>query len=150
MQHARAFAPSRLGARALLAAMACLLVASVQAEELTSRLSGASEVPPTTSTALGTFKGSVNKSSNLLSWTITYSGLSGAPSGGHFHGPAMAGENAGVVLPFMSSLDSPISGTATLTPAQTAELLDGKWYVNLHTAGSPSGEIRGQVVVAPP
>ena len=48
------------------------------------------------------------------------------------------------------SLDSPIAGSATLTPAQMAELLHGKWYVNLHTAASPNGEIRGQGVVAPP
>ena len=47
-------------------------------------------------------------------------------------------------------LDSPIAGSATLTPAQTAELLHGKGYVNRHTAARPNGEIRGQGVVVPP
>ncbi|MBW8748306.1 MAG: CHRD domain-containing protein, partial [Acidobacteria bacterium] len=41
---------------------------------------------------------------------------------------------------------SPLEGTATLSQEQTKDLLDGKWYFNLHTAANPGGEIRGQVV----
>ncbi len=33
-----------------------------------------------------------------------------------------------------------------LTPLQVADLMAGKWYVNLHTAANPGGEIRGQVM----
>jgi len=32
-----------------------------------------------------------------------------------------------------------------VTPEQLADLLAGKWYVNLHTANFPAGEVRGQV-----
>jgi len=32
-----------------------------------------------------------------------------------------------------------------LTPAQAADLLAGRWYVNIHTARYPGGEIRAQV-----
>ena len=49
----------------------------------------------------------------------------------------------------IKSLDSPISGEATLTDAQIADLKAGKWYVNVHTMAHPPGEIRGQVTVAP-
>jgi hypothetical protein len=63
----------------------------------------------------------------------------------HFHGPAAAGANAGVVLPFANPA-SPIEGQATLTPAQAADLSAGKWYANVHTAANPGGEIRGQML----
>lgn len=114
-----------------------------------ARLSGASEVPPVTSSASGMVDASLNTRTNVLSWTVTYAGLSGPASAGHFHGPAMSGVNAGVALGLTGSLDSPISGTATLTSAQVADLMAGKWYLNLHTAANPGGEIRGQVVARP-
>lgn len=120
-----------------------------QAADATATLSAASEVPPNSSTATGTLEASVNKDSNLLTWTVTYSGLTAPATGGHFHGPAMAGSNAGVVVPFSGSLASPIKGSATLTPAQMADLMAGRWYVNLHTAANPGGEIRGQLMVKP-
>jgi hypothetical protein len=34
-----------------------------------------------------------------------------------------------------------------LTASQAADLSAGKWYVNLHTAANPGGEVRGQVSV---
>jgi len=109
-------------------------------------LSGAAEVPPTASTGTGTLEASLNKDTSVLTWTITYSGLTGPATAAHFHGPALAGSNAGVVLPFASA-GSPIEGTATLTAAQVADLTAGKWYANVHTAANKGGEIRGQVTV---
>ncbi|OIQ70334.1 CHRD domain protein [mine drainage metagenome] len=40
---------------------------------------------------------------------------------------------------------SPAEGSATLTDAQAADLMAGKYYINVHTAANPTGEIRGQV-----
>ena len=114
-----------------------------------AQLSGASEVPAVMTGASGMLEGNFSAGSNLLTWTITYSGLSGPATGAHFHGPAMAGQNAGVVLPMSPPLASPMTGSATLTPSQAADLVAGKWYVNLHTAANPNGEVRGQVRVGP-
>ena len=122
---------------------------STSASTMMTRLSGASEVPPVTSNASGTVELNLNKQTNELSWIVTYSGLSGPATGAHFHGPAMAGSNAGVVVPMTGSLTSPIRGTASLTAAQVADLMTGKWYVNLHTAANPNGEIRGQFPARP-
>jgi len=116
---------------------------------VTAKLTGSAEVPPNASAGSGTLEATLDKQTNLLNWTVSYSGLSGPVKAGHFHGPALAGQNAGVALGFSGSMDSPIKGSATLTAAQLADLTAGKWYVNLHTATNPGGEIRGQATVAP-
>lgn len=115
---------------------------------ISAKLSGANEVPAVSTAGSGMLDASFNKTTSVLTYTVTYSGLSGPVAAGHFHGPAMAGANAGVALGFSGSMDSPIKGSATLTAAQAADLMAGKWYVNLHTAANKGGEIRGQAIAA--
>jgi len=90
----------------------------------------------------GTFK--YDPGTHVLTYNVTYEGLSGPAVAAHIHGPAGPGENAPPVVPFASAV-SPITGTATLTDAQAADLAAGKWYVNVHTAANKGGEIRGQI-----
>ncbi len=97
-------------------------------------------------TAAGFLGSSATKT---LTWTVTYSGLSGPVTAGHVHGPAAPGANAGVLVPFSGDLASPIKGSATLTDAQISDLEAGKLYVNLHTADNKPGEIRGQLMRTP-
>jgi hypothetical protein len=115
----------------------------------TTQLRGANEVPPAASNANGQVDAVLNKDTNLLRWRLSYAGLSGPATAGHFHGPAMVGANAGVAVPFAGPVSSPMSGQATLTAAQAADLMAGKWYANIHTAKFPGGEIRGQMTVRP-
>ncbi len=63
--------------------------------------------------------------------------------GAHFHGPSEAGKNAGIALPF-KTVQSPIQGSATLTDAQAADLLAGKWYANIHTAANRAANCAGR------
>ena len=108
-------------------------------------LSPGQEVPPVASAATGQGVLDYDTAANLLSWSITYSGLATDLAAAHLHGPAPAGVNAGVVVP-MTIGPSPIVGSATISDAQGVELLNELWYVNLHTAQHPAGELRGQVV----
>ena len=107
-------------------------------------LTGAAEVPAVATEGNGTLRATLNKDTSELTWKITYTGLTGPATAAHFHGPAAAGANAGVSLGFASAA-SPIEGKATLTAAQVADLMAGKWYANVHTAANKGGEIRGQV-----
>jgi len=112
---------------------------------LGATLSGAAEVPPNTSAGMGQLQAEFDKATKTLRYTLRYSGLSGPVKAGHFHGPAEAGKNAGVALGINNAGESPVQGSAVLTGDQAADLLAGKWYVNLHTAANPGGELRGQV-----
>ena len=85
---------------------------------------------------------------NLLSWNVTFGGLSGAPIDAHFHGPAAPGVSAGITVPMTADLTSPSVGSATITEPQEADLLAGLWYINYHTAKCTGGEIRGQVEIS--
>ncbi|HEU5297239.1 MAG TPA: CHRD domain-containing protein [Burkholderiaceae bacterium] len=116
---------------------------------LTARLTGAAEVPPTQSMAKGNLQGTLDKNSRTLSWTLALAGLSGPPTAAHFHGPAAPGENAGVAAPITITGQPTDNGVVTLTSAQMDDLLAGRWYVNVHTAANPDGEIRGQIMIGP-
>jgi hypothetical protein len=111
-----------------------------------ANLDGSAEVPPSNAPGTGTIEAAFNKDTNVLTWKITYSNLNGPLTGAHFHGPADAKSNAGIVVPLTGDLLSPLEGKATLTPAQAADLLAGKWYINLHTKTHPAGAIRAQLV----
>lgn len=138
--------------RRLLLAAAALALAAGAAHADTLRFSaamnGASEVPPNTTNGTGQATATLDTVSKVFKYTVTYKDLTGAATAAHFHGPAMPGANAPPSVP-MKVTDSPISGTATLTDAQIADLKSGKWYVNVHTMAHAGGEIRGQVTTAP-
>jgi hypothetical protein len=96
----------------------------------------------------GTAELTYDPDTRIVTWTINFSDLSGPATMAHFHGPAMAGRNGPVILWLTnkgSPAESPIQGSATLTPDQAKEFSAGQWYINVHTNKNPAGEIRGQV-----
>ena len=115
------------------------------ADKYKATLDAKSEVPPNASTAMGTADVDYDPATKKLSWKLTYSGLTGPAMAAHFHGPAEAGKNAGVAVAIPNAGSSPAEGSATLTDAQAADFEAGKYYINVHTAANPGGEIRGQV-----
>jgi hypothetical protein len=137
----------------LVGALTCLLLAGCgtpreqQALELyEATLDGTQEVPAVATAGSGTAHFDLDPASRVLRWSVTYSGLSGPVTAAHVHGPAGPGHNAGVLIPFTGSLQaSPITGEARITPEQHTQLSSGQWYVNLHSARHPGGEIRGQI-----
>jgi hypothetical protein len=115
-------------------------------------LKGSSEVPPNMTAGTGSVTVAFDPATKQLTWHGTYSGLTGPATAAHIHGPAPAGSNAGVVL-WISDHDtkphpfpSPFQGSATLTDQQASDLQAGRYYVNIHTAENPGGELRGQIV----
>jgi hypothetical protein len=131
----------------ILAVSLCVAAAApAHAEKMTMKvnLTGASEVPPNDSPGKGVADIGFDTATKVLTWKVTYSGLTGPATAAHFHGPAEPGKNAPVVIPFKDAA-SGAQGNATLTDAQAADFTAGRYYVNVHTAAHPGGEIRGQV-----
>ncbi|WP_371423200.1 CHRD domain-containing protein [Tardiphaga sp.] len=120
------------------------LAGPASADKMKATLDGASEVPATTSAGKGTADIDFDPATKKLTWKLTYSGLTGPATMAHFHGPAEPGKNAGVAVP-ITPATSGSEGSATLTDAQAADLLAGKYYINVHTEANKGGEIRGQV-----
>lgn len=114
-------------------------------------LSGGGEAPPNNSPAKGLMVGTFDTDTNTLEWSVTYSGLSGAPIGAHFHGPVSylgltPEENAPIQVATPGDLASPFHGVAKIDDTQAKDLKDGRWYFNVHSTKIPGGEIRGPVV----
>ena len=105
-------------------------------------LSGGAEVPPVQSSGSGSASVSYDPASKQVTYNVTYSGVTATAA--HIHCGAAAGANAGVSVPFANPA-SPITGSATLTDAQAADLTAGKCYVNIHSAANKGGELRGQL-----
>ena len=136
--------------RSSLTALACTAVLAFATPgiaatvNLKADLKGSSEVPPTDSKGGGSVAATYDTASKKLSWKGTVSGLSGPATAAHFHA-GEPGKNGGVVVPIAGADKGSFEGSATLTDEQAADLMAGKWYVNVHTAANKAGEVRGQV-----
>jgi hypothetical protein len=141
----RTFLMTAIAGTAFALALAVGAPANAAAISYTAAMTGAQETPANDSKGTGTVDAAYDAATKMLTWTITYSGLTGPAAAAHFHGPAKVGVNAAPVVPIKGDLKSPIKGSATLTDQQAKDLAAGMWYFNVHSAKFPDGEIRGQL-----
>jgi len=85
-----------------------------------------------------------NPATRVVTWSISYSGLSGPVTMAHFH--AMNGKPVIWLTKKGTTVSNPITGRAKLTASQAKAFAAGEWYINVHTMAHPAGEIRGQVM----
>lgn len=132
----------------------CLAATIARAEtSFTATLSGAQEVPPNGSAAKGFGIVTLNDAETEIRFSLTFSGLGSNQTASHIHGAAAIGVNAPILFNIGST--GATSGTFTaltqaVTPAQVASLKAGLFYFNVHSNNLPGGEIRGQILPAPP
>jgi hypothetical protein len=134
---------------AVIASAGWIGLAQAAPMSFTVPLTGAEQVPPVETAGKGSAAITYDPATRVVTWDITYSGLSGGATMAHFHGPADKGKNGPVVVWLSkqgSPAESPLKGEATLTPDQAQQFVAGEWYVNVHTPAHPGGEIRGQVI----
>lgn len=111
-------------------------------------LAGENQSTPVANAGSGTFTADYNKSTRVLKYSLTWTLTGGeTATAAHFHGPAAAGANAGVAVNIFTTANTTgkvENVSLTLTEAQAADMIAGKWYINIHTAKNPSGALRGQ------
>ncbi|MBD2715003.1 CHRD domain-containing protein [Microvirga sp. STR05] len=115
-------------------------------EEFVASLSGAQEVPPVTTAAVGIGTFNLAQNQDKLKFRVVVAGLSGPITMAHFHQGAtgVAGPVVLDLMPFVAG--NVIEGEVTPTPAIVTAMLAGQIYINVHTAANPGGEIRGQLI----
>lgn len=117
-------------------------------------LNGASENPPNLSTGTGNITGTYDDVTKVMSFNITFSGLTGNTTASHFHAPAGVTTNAGVMIGnvgFPTGVTSGSYGNSyVLTAQREAWLLTDSVYLNIHTNVFPGGEIRCQMILDNP
>ena len=144
---------------AVVVAYACSDSTSPADTRYISTMTGPNERPtPNTSAATGT--ATYVLTGNLLTYTVTVSGLTAPASGSHIHigastvaGPiivpyTVSATQNGVVTSGTIDLTYPIvSGSSSITGDSLKVLLEnGNAYTNVHNSSFPGGEIRGQIV----
>jgi hypothetical protein len=127
---------------------------------------GTNEVPANSSPGIGTFVATLDTSTNVFTYDVTFSGLTSNVTLGHIHGPAAPGANASPTINFASlpgatftlgATSGTAHGTTTLVAATPIIaningdslkklLFAGLTYANIHTTVNGGGEIRGQIL----
>ncbi|MEO5928760.1 MAG: CHRD domain-containing protein [Candidatus Kapaibacterium sp.] len=113
-------------------------------------LEPAQETPPATnSTGTGQAFIWLDLPSRTATYDVKWSNLTGEVTMAHFHrgAPGVAGPVAHAIdLPLMPQPTGETIGSwGNLSDADIADMIAGRFYVNIHTAQYPAGEIRGQV-----
>jgi hypothetical protein len=116
-------------------------------------LSGAQEVPANTSSGTGTGQITFDPTTKVISYNFSWQ--LGSPtattSNMHFHGAEDGSDIKSSVVAigitgFPTTSSGTMSGqTVALTDVQAAQLLAGKWYLNIHSSTVPGGELRGNI-----
>ena len=122
--------------------------------KLVADLRGSNEVPANASTVVGSSLITID-SANNITFDISTPGIV-SPTNAHIHGPnGPAGTNAGVFIGLFSQANPFNNGRLrgvipNADAAQVAQIRanPSNFYVNVHTAAIPGGELRGQLVAA--
>ncbi len=135
-------------------------------------MTGAQENPAVPTSAIGKMNVFYTKDTRTLTYSVTWSGLTDSVTAMHIHGLAPTGFNTGIVQhiisgvgsgsgtnggqfsaqlvasgPYRFSKSGSISGSFQIdgVVVKEVDLLNGMYYMNIHSKVYGGGEIRGQI-----
>ena len=130
---------------------ALVAVTSVTAEILhfRAKLAPPSDPSPGQRRAAGLAELTLDTESRILSWRVSYTGLSGPLVGARFKVPPGPGSQPDATMSMGARLTNPVVSSARLSDIQIGDLRAGLWSVDLLTTKNPQGEIRGDLARTP-
>jgi hypothetical protein len=129
---------------------AVALGAATDTYKFTVNMKSKAEVPAPKGAAhaKGKFTASYKENSKgaVLTWKLTFSGLTGKAIAAHIHkgAPGVAGN---VIVPLCTPCKNGQTGKMQISKSVIKVLESGRAYVNVHTPKNQAGEIRGQIKV---
>jgi Cu/Zn superoxide dismutase len=114
--------------------------------QVTARCNGGNEVPAVMTQGQGLAVITLNKKMTAGEFFFQATGLSGPITGIHIHA-GLEGENGPVLFNLTPFLDGDMVRAKIEFDSffTVNSLLDGEYYLNVHTEDNPGGEIRGQL-----
>ncbi len=125
-----------------LGALTSVNIAVAGGRPLVADLLDSNEVPPSGTGGSGKTVVTLNQGRGEICFDITTNGLSGPVIADHIH-LGEAGANGPVVVSFQGQLSGCVNADAAII--RTISQNPTGYYVNLHTALKPGGEVRGQL-----
>ncbi len=115
-----------------------------------ANLDGACAGSESSATGHGTF--SLDTVTGLFTWHIEFTEFATNETFAHIHGPIQqaCGSMGGGQIVITLGFGSPKDGSKVLTAQQQQEVLNGLYYVNIHTEQFAQGEISGVILRDPP
>lgn len=120
---------------------------------ISGNANGTQMVPSVSGSGTGSISGTYNTNTRILTYTTTWTNLTGAPTMGAFY-TGTSGTNGAIVgsnwtLGSGLTASGTFSNSVTLTQAQETQLLSGNFYYVLGTTANATGEVRGQITATP-
>jgi hypothetical protein len=137
---------------AMVSLVACKKDSEIEAVTKTAPMEGSQEVPAVVSTGTGSVEYTYNFKTKNLTYKATWANLNDSAISMHIHGLAGRGQNAGIFQSFtliaaQRRKEGTYTGTLIIdnTGIKEADLLAGKYYLNLHSKVNITGELRAQL-----
>ncbi len=109
-----------------------------------AQMNGDHENPAVTTSGVGIATVFFNEDRTIAKVNVTVTGLSGPIMAAHIH-DGTPGINGPVIFPLTFTGNRIQTEITDITPEQLAKFISGGYYINVHTAAHPGGEIRGQI-----
>lgn len=116
---------------------------------LSGTANGAQMVPAVTTNGSATISGTYDPYSNVITFTVSWSNFSGAPTSGALYIGAPGSGNVASIGPAWIYGNAAPSGSyigwLTLSNDQATQLNNGNMFFMMNTPANPNGEVRGKI-----